>query len=166
MYQRLNVQQRVCDWLAWEKDRKWKDIRVRPGHMINPYLETFEKYISNQGILQRAIAESEIKQEGAATSINFNISNEAGKKLSELKGILDEKMQRHIFPGQALDILLLCVRLETEMQNDTGRDISDKEIVIVLLDLVRDILDGGNIPINKIKAKQEMVEILKENNLL
>lgn len=166
MYQRLSVQQRVCDFLDWEKDRKWRDIRVRPGHMINPYLENYEKYISDPSILQQAIAESEIKQEGVATSINFNISNEAGKKLSELKGVLDQTTQRHLYPAQVLDILLICVRLGSESQNDKKRDISDKEIAMILLDFVRDLIGSEIMPINKINAKQDIIEVLEKNNLL
>lgn len=165
MYQRLYVQRRVSDFLEWVKERNWKNIRVSPGHMITPYLENYEKYISNTNVLKQAIAESEIKEEGVATSINFNISSEAGRKLLELKGILDERTQRHLYPAQVLDILLLCVKLgEDTIKNK--EDVSDKELAVFLLDFVQDLISGVDMSVKKIAVKDKIIKVLLENNVI
>lgn len=163
-YQRLNVQHRVADFLSWDKDKNYKNIRVRPGFQVNPYLENFEKYISDPYTLQRAINESEKKQEGTAISINFNLSAEASRKLAELKGIIDERAERHLYPAQVLDILLICVKIETE--KPSNKIFKDKDIALVLNELVGDLISGRDLSVSKAAAKKDIVSILIEHDLL
>lgn len=163
-YQRLNVQKRVSDFLSWDKEKNHKNVRVRPGFQVNPYLENYEKYISDPHILQWAINESEKKQEGTAISINFNLSAEASRKLAELKGVIDAKAERHLYPAQVLDILLICVRKESE--KPSNRSYTDQDIAIVLNELVGDLIAGKDLSISKAAAKQEIVSILMKHDLL
>lgn len=68
---------------------------------------TFQSYIRNPDILRKAIAESDVKEEGGGTLVNLNITTGANEKLEELKKILDKETGRSLFPAQVLDILLI-----------------------------------------------------------
>lgn len=165
-YQRLNVQSRVVEFLKWDKKRNYEGIRVRPGYQVNQYLENFEKYIHNPQILDTAICESDIKQDGSATSINFNLSLQASRNLQQLKTMLDERTNRHLFPAQVLDIFLICVKELTEKPPVENRSISDKEVALVLNEFVGDLIAERQLNSRKAKAKQAIVETLIKNDLL
>mgnify|MGYP001523781055 CR=1 FL=1 len=68
---------------------------------------TFQSYIRNPDILRKAIAESDVKEEGGGISVNLNITTGTNEKLEELKKILDKETGRSLFPAQVLDILLI-----------------------------------------------------------
>ena len=68
---------------------------------------TFQSYIRNPDILRKAIAESDVKEEGGGVSVNLNITTGTNEKLEELKKILDKETGRSLFPAQVLDILLI-----------------------------------------------------------
>ena len=68
---------------------------------------TFQSYIRDPDILRKAIAESDVKEEGGGISVNLNITTGANEKLEELKKILDKETGRSLFPAQVLDILLI-----------------------------------------------------------
>lgn len=57
--------------------------------------------------MRKAIAESDVKEEGGGISVNLNITTGANEKLEELKKILDKETGRSLFPAQVLDILLI-----------------------------------------------------------
>jgi len=167
MYQRLNVQKRILEFLDWDKEKNYPGIRVKPGYQVNPYLEHYENYISNNAILQDAIRESDIKAEGTAeNSINFNLSAEAARNLQELKGLLDEKTGRHFYPAQVLDILLICVRSCAENPSISEKAIHDTDLCIALNELIGDLLSRKELSTSKAKAKAQIIEVLLQNNLL
>lgn len=57
--------------------------------------------------MRKAIAESDVKEEGGGISVNLNITTGTNEKLEELKKILDKETGRSLFPAQVLDILLI-----------------------------------------------------------
>ena len=57
--------------------------------------------------MRKAIAESDVKEEGGGISVNLNITTGTNEKLEELKKILDKETSRSLFPAQVLDILLI-----------------------------------------------------------
>ena len=57
--------------------------------------------------MRKAIAESDVKEEGGGVSVNLNITTGTNEKLEELKKILDKETGRSLFPAQVLDILLI-----------------------------------------------------------
>lgn len=63
----------------------WFDVPDRFPGVKPDFLYTFQSYIRNPDILRKAIAESDVKEEGGGISVNLNITTGTNEKLEELK---------------------------------------------------------------------------------
>lgn len=98
----------------------------------------------------------------------MNITENAYKKLNELKTLLDKETGRSLFPAQVVDILLICV-LKTEILNTESeivKDIDNKELAKCLLDYAYILLTAEKLPANLNNAKNGLVTVLRNNFLL
>ena len=120
--------------------------------------------LSTSEMLQSAIAESDIKQEGSGTAVNLNITVEANDKLADLKKLLDKETGRSLFPAQVIDILLICAR------NLNGRppvkEVSDKQLAKVMMEYAYKLLTEEVLPVNISNARSGIIKIFEDNCLL
>lgn len=164
MYLRTKLQARAHDNLIRRSEQKYPGMRVTKGYVASELLLNYHSYIGDADRVRKAIAESDIKGEGGGIATNLNITNEANEKLAELKDILDRETGRSLFPAQVLDILLICA-LDTDDSTEQTREIPDKDLAKVLMDLAYKILiDEPSIDI--INAKGGLINVLVENHLL
>lgn len=165
MYLRVSVQQRVIDNISKLRAMQNLGTRVRDGYILNPYLENYERYTENSYSLEKSIQESDKKQDGPGISINLNLTANACDRLTELKNYLDQYTNRRFFPAQVIDILLICVMELLENPDDNIR-ISDEKLAKILLDLGYEILVKDKLDLHKHQAKEEIIHVLINNNLL
>ena len=86
----------------------YPDLLVTKGYVLSALLEGYTQYIDNEEVLKKAIKESDVKQEGSGTTVNFNITAQANTNLESMKRIIDKMTGRSFFPAQIIDILLIC----------------------------------------------------------
>src|SRR5665647_2834312 len=126
MYQRCKMQPRALDNI--DKCRKYfyQGQRVTKGYVLSSLLENYTLYTENDQILSVAIKESDIKQEGSGTAVNFNITADANEKLLQLKLHLDKDTGRSLFPAQIIDILLICA--VNKIKTDLGKEDDENDV--------------------------------------
>ncbi|AEN77683.1 hypothetical protein [Ligilactobacillus ruminis] len=108
MYLRIKAQQRTLDNLQVITKNNYPDLRVTKGYVLTALLEGYKQYVNNEEVLKKAIKESDVKQEGSGTPVNFNITAQANTNLESMKRIIDKMTGRSFFPAQIIDILLIC----------------------------------------------------------
>ena len=165
MYLRTKLQPRAHDNLDKRGEQKYPGMRVTKGYITSELLMGYQSFIGDFERVRKAIAESDVKEEGGGIAVNLNITNEANEKLEELKKILDKETGRSLFPAQVLDILLICA-LDSDGGTEQVRDIPDKDLAKALLDVAYKILTEETLSINVMNAKTGLINTLVENHLL
>lgn len=165
MYLRTKLQPRAHDNLNKIGDQKYPGMRVTKGYITQNLLMSYQSFIGDSEKVRKAIAESDLKEEGGGIAVNLNIKYEANEKLQELKKILDKETGRSFFPAQVLDILLICA-LDSDGCTEQVRDIPDKDLAKALLDVAYKILTEETLSINVMNAKTGLINTLDENHLL
>ena len=167
MYLRTKLQKRAHSNLDIRAKRKYPGMRVTKGYVVSELLLNYQSFIHDPDKLRKAIAESDIKEEGGGIAVNFNITNEANRKLEELKTILDNETGRSLFPAQILDILLICaVNSGDETENVNVKDISDKELAKALMDFAYRLLTEQTPAVSVMSAKPELITVLSKHHLI
>lgn len=121
------MQTRALENLARYTDYYFKGQRVTKGFVLSHALKDYMLYIDDQALLLESIEESDIKDEGSGTPVNFNITQEANENLNNLKQKLDQITGRSLFPAQVIDILLLCATHKMNEDSDTVDVAHDSE---------------------------------------
>lgn len=121
------MQTRALENLARYTDYYFKGQRVTKGFVLSHALKDYMLYIDDQALLLESIEESDIKDEGSGTPVNFNITQEANENLNNLKQKLDQITGRSLFPAQVIDILLLCATHKMNGDSDTVDVAHDSE---------------------------------------
>lgn len=116
MYLRAKMQRRALENLARYTEARFGGQRVTKGYALSEAVENYQSYVDDLELLHKAITESDIKDEGPGTPVNFNVRQEANESLNAFKQKLDELTGRSLFPAQVIDILLLCAASELGMQ--------------------------------------------------
>lgn len=165
MYIRAKLQQRARQNLAIRTEQKYPGMRVTKGYVISELLVSFPSFIRDPENLKRAIAESDIKDEGGGIPVNLNITSEANEKLQKLKNILDKETGRSLFPAQILDILLICAINSCDEKKVT-EDIHDKELAKALLDYAYKLLTEQTPSVCVMNAKPGLARVLRENHFI
>ena len=173
MYLRCNLQpraeQNLSKYTQIYAEREAEGNRVTKGHVLSKLLASYPTYICGDAEkLKASIFQSDEKIEGSVIQVNLNITENAYKKLNELKTLLDKETGRSLFPAQVVDILLICV-LKTEILNTESeivKDIDNKELAKCLLDYAYILLTAEKLPANLNNAKNGLVTVLRNNFLL
>lgn len=165
MYLRTKLQPRAHDNLNRRGELKYPGMRVTKGYVASELLMSYQSFIRDTERVRKAIAESDIKEEGGGIAVNLNITNEANEKLEELKRILDKETGRSLFPAQVLDILLICA-VDTDDSTEQIREIPDKDLAKALMDCAYKILTEETLSINIMNARTGLINVLVENHLL
>lgn len=168
MYLRTKLQQRAHSNLDVRTKQKYPGMRVTKGYVISELLISYQTFIRDLDILKKAIAESDIKEEGGGIAVNLNITKEANEKLEELKKILDNETGRSLFPAQILDILLICAvnSAEETEQEKRVKDIPNKELAKALMDYAYKLLTEQTPSVSVMNAKPGLVNVLMKNHLI
>ena len=167
MYLRTKLQPRAHDNLNKRGELKYPGMRVTKGYVVSELLMTFQSYIRDPDILRKAIAESDVKEEGGGIAANLNITTEANEKLEELKRILDKETGRSMFPAQVLDILLICAANTTEYgTEEIVRKISNSDLAKAMLDFAFKLLTEETLSPNVLKIRTGLINVFVENHLL
>lgn len=166
MYLRTKLQQRAHSNLDVRTEQKYPGMRVTKGYVISELLVSYQTFIRDPDILKKAIAESDIKEEGGGIAVNLNITNEANEKLEELKKILDNETGRSLFPAQILDILLICAVNSGEETEKRVKDIPNKELAKALMDYAYKLLTEQTPSVSVMNAKPGLVNVLMKNHLI
>lgn len=166
MYLRTKLQTRAHENLKKISEQKYPDMRITKGYVVSELLMSFRAYIRDPEILQKAILESDMKEEGGGIAVNLNITAAASEELQNLKSVLDIATGRSLFPAQVLDILLICVVNTEDEEIADSNQVSNKELAHVLLDMAYKLLTEETLSINLMNAKTGLIEVLTQNYLL
>lgn len=167
MYLRTKLQPRAIINLNKRGELKYPGMRVTRGYVVSELLSTYQCYIRDPDILRKAIAESDVKEEGGGIAVNLNITTEANEKLEELKKILDKETGRSMFPAQVLDILLICAANTTEYgTEEIVRKIPNSDLAKALMDYAFKLLTEETPSVNVMNARTGLINVLVENHLL
>lgn len=166
MYLRTKLQQRAHKNLDIRTEQKYPGMRVTKGYVASELLLSYQSFIRDPEKLRRAIAESDIKEEGGGIPVNLNITTEANEKLEELKKLLDNETGRSLFPAQILDILLICAVNNSDETEKIVKDIPDKDLAKALMDFAYKLLTEQTPSVSVKTAKAGLVDVLMKNHFI
>lgn len=164
MYLRCKLQSRALNNLKLYTQKKFEGMRVTKGYVVSELLHNYPLYIGDALVLQEAIAESDMKEEGGGVAVNLNITAEANEQLEKLKSFLDKKTGRSLFPAQIVDILVLCALKSNGCP--IMQDVPNQRLAKALLDCAYKLLVEETLPVNLARARTGLVQLLQENALL
>lgn len=166
MYLRSKLQTRALENLKIITQAKYPNMRVTKGYVVSELLSNYQSLIKDTDMLKKAILESDVKEEGGNTAVNFNITVEANEKLWDLKKLLDKETGRSFFPAQILDILFICAKNGNGDNQVMITPVSDEELAKVLLDYAYRLLTEDTLSVNCLNAKDDILKALTANHLL
>lgn len=104
---------------------------------------TFQSYIRDPDILRKAIAESDVKEEGGGVLVNLNVTTGANEKLEELKkfsikkqveiseSTYEDKQSEHVYISDGFENAGISV--EAEVLDKYYMQLTDHKMIAITL---------------------------------